>query len=243
MLAALEQTAQPLGVTEHKRLFRAFLYSDTGVGKTSLACHCVENRGIAVTSDSNWVVIEQYPEIAAKWDRVPFEGFSQIRAIVQAHEEGIGRWAEYDTLLWDPTSASVNAALRFSATKNNRDVETWDDYRVTANYLGDIVREISQSTLNAIYTAHLRFPNENDAKRQMYAVRPDMPQASYNEIARDVQLIGYLFRDKVGGTRKLQVEPTVKVTAKTQIPTIPEGIYDASEIPSLVTKWKQGNND
>jgi phage nucleotide-binding protein len=238
-LNELNATVQPMGVLEHRKLLRALFYADTGMGKTSLAVHCVENKGLMITNDSAWSVIERYPDIAPLWKRVRFEGFSQVRAIAEAHSEGIGEWAEYDTLLWDPCSASVNKMLRIVSSSQDREVEEWPDYRKVERYLTDTVDTLNATDMNIIYTAHLRFPTESDAKNKgLYAVRPSMPEASYNAIAREVQLIGYMFREGVGEKRKIQFQPTKRVTAKTQIPTINEGIYNSSEIPELIRKWK-----
>lgn len=238
VLDELNTTVQPMSVLEHERKLRAMFYADAGMGKTSLAVHLVENRGLAVTNDSAWSVIERYPDIAPKWDRVRFDGFSQIRSIVEAHAAGKERWAEYDTLLWDPCSASVNKMLRAVSTAKRREVEEWPDYRLVERYLIDTIDVLNASNLNIIYTAHVRFPNDNDAKKDMYAIRPNMPEASYFAIAREVQLIGYMFRENVGDKRKIQFQPTKRITAKTQIPTIDEGIYDADVIPELIRKWK-----
>lgn len=238
-LKELNKTVQPVGVQEQERLLRACFYADAGMGKTSLGVHCVGNKGLAITSDSAWTVINSYPEVAPKWDRIRFEGFSQVRAIAEAHIEGLDRWAEYDTLLWDTVSASVNNMLRVTASSKGREVEEWPDYRIVERYLTDTIEILNKTKLNIIYTAHLRFPTEADAKnKQLYAVRPSMPEASYLAIAREVNLVGYLTRDDVGKKRRIQVEPTKRVTAKTQIPSIPEGIYDASAIPEMIRTWK-----
>jgi phage nucleotide-binding protein len=228
-----------MGVLQQQRLLRALLYADTGIGKTSLAVKLVEHKGIAITNDSAWSVIEAYPDVAPLWDRVPFQGFSQVRSIAEAHMEGIEPWCLYDTLLWDPCSASVNKMLRMVSKAKGRETEEWPDYRLVESYLSETIDVLNSSQLNVIYTAHLRFPSEADAKNKgLYAVRPSMPEASYNAIAREVQLIGYMFREDVGESRKIQFQPTKRVTAKTQIPTIPEGIYNAKDIPGLIRKWK-----
>lgn len=211
------------------------------MGKTSLACRLVENRGLTLTADSNWVVIDRYPDISPKWERRPYGGFSQIEAIVEAHEEGIKPWCDFDTILWDPCSQAVNIEQRRAAKVFGREVEEWPDYRITANRLSDIIQLLNKSSFNVILTAHLRFPNDKDAEKGLYAVRPNMPEACYNIVAREVQLIGYMFRDDVGEKRKIQFQPTKRVTAKSQIPTIPEGVYNAEDVPALVRKWKYGN--
>ena len=216
------------------------MYGDTGIGKTSLAVHLVENKGLAITGDSAWSVIEKYPAIMPKWERVPFDGLNQVRKIAELHIAGHPRIREFDTLLWDPTSVGVNVMLRRAAIKNRVEVEGWPEYRYVERAMMDTVELLNKTDMNIIYTAHIRFPSEADAKRQLLAIRPNMPEACYNLIARECNAIGYMYREKRGAKRRIQFEGTTTVTAKSQIAGIEEDTYDVDEVPTLVSAWRGG---
>lgn len=247
-LDELETTLRPMSITSSRKLFRGFLYGPPGAGKTTLAAKCVENKGLAVTSDSAWVVIEKYPEIAKKWDRIPFDGFSQVRAICDAHNEGHPQFSQYDTLLWDPTSAAIDVMLRRTAETDPYDpkqnpaegIEGWPQYRKVERFLIDTIASLNSTQMNIIYTAHVRDPKESDLKkiRPVTYIRPTMPEACYLAISREVQMLGYMYKERKGAKRKIQLEGTSTEEAKCQIPTIPEDTYDVDLIPGLINKWK-----
>lgn len=245
-LAKLEQMGEPKTVHEERRLLRALLYGDPGAGKTTLAGQLVENKACLITADSGWVVLQKEPELAAKIHRYDFTGLRQIEAIAQAHGEGIEPWCTYDTLIWDTVSQSVNIVLRnlvsqrqYPKEQHDPEVEGRPHYRIVERALLDTVTILNKSKLNIIYTAHIRDPSQQDIDKKRFAIRPSMPEASYMVIAREVQLLGWVHKEVKGGVRQIQLEGTLKETAKCQIPTIPEATYPLSEIPELITAWKK----
>lgn len=244
--AELLRTAEGATTTANeKRLLRALFYGDFGSGKSTLALHCIENSAIWVTTDSAWVVIDKYPELKAKVTRFPFTGFSQIRSYCEAKEEGIEPWASADTLIWDTATgaveSSINHLLNALPTFNDQrhpDVPSWTHYGIVQRKLRETVDALSKSQYNVIYLGHIREPNEQDQAKKRFAIRANAPEASYNIIAREVQLLGWLYRETKESRRKIQFAGTLREQAKSQLSTIQETTYDLDQIPALVNKWK-----
>lgn len=246
--AELERIAQGSTTVAHeRRLLRALFYGDFGSGKSTTALKCIEDKGIWITTDSAWVVIDKYPELRDKVTRFPFTGFSQIRSFCEAKDEGIEPWASADTLIWDTATGSIKSTLnnflndprmKFS-DQRHPDVPSWTHYGIIERKLLETVDVLSKSQYNVIYLGHMREPNDQDREKKRFAVRANAPEASYNIIAREVQLIGWLFKEAQGGKRKIQFEGTLREQAKSQLSTITEMTYNLDQIPELVNQWKQ----
>jgi hypothetical protein len=252
MLEALERQRKPMSIAEEKRLFRGILYGDFGAGKTSLAAEIVRILGgdaCWITTDSAWVVLDKFPDLQEKIHRLPYTGFSQLRSIAQAHDEGIEPYSKFRTLVWDTVSTSTQNTLTklvekgeyFPSQQLSPELEGYPQYRMAERGMTKTVEALRNSQLNIIFIAHVRLPNENDEKKGKYAIRPNMPEASYKVIAQESQLIGYLHKPKKSDNRMLQVEGTLTEAAKSQIPTIPEATYKVESIPPLIHQWMSGN--
>lgn len=232
-------------VANERRLLRALFYGDFGSGKTTTALHCIEKKGIWITTDSAWVVIDKYPELKDKVIRFPFTGFSQIRSFCEAKDEGIEPWASADTLIWDTATGSIESTINYFLNtlpvfndQRHKDVPSWTHYGIVQRKLRDTVDVLSKSQYNVIYLGHIREPNEQDREKKRFAIRANAPEASYNIIAREVQLVGWLYKENRGDKRKIQFEGTLREQAKSQLSTIKEGTYDLDQIPELIKKWK-----
>jgi hypothetical protein len=247
-----------LSVWSDERLLRALFYGDFGAGKTTLASQIAYVLGsetsntALLTTDSNWTVIQNFPDVAKTIDRYDYEGLKQIQAMILAREQGIEPYCSYKTLIWDTASTGVDYSLRIinDATTGMFDtkhqihplVEGRPHYRILERGLRDTINILSKSTLNVIYTSHYREPSQNDKEdkvKKQFAISPNIPESSFKVIAGEVQLIGWVHKENKGSKRLVQFEGTLNETAKSQIPTISEKTYPATEIPELIKKWKE----
>ncbi len=246
-LEALNAIRAPVSIKDENRRARFLFYGDPGSYKTTLAAQLVENRGLLVSTDSAWVVLQGYPELTEKVERIPFEGFSQLRAICIAHTEGIEPYASFDTLILDTVSTMVQLVLRklvavrkYPKEQHDPEVEGWPHYRIVERALIDTIEVMNNSDLNIIYLAHVREPNDSDKEKvvKKYAIRPNMPEKSFMAVAQEVQLIGWMHRPDVKKPHQVQLQGSVAVTAKSQMATLQDSTYSVHQIPELVAKWK-----
>lgn len=259
LLAKLDQMAEekPMSSLQEPRYLRAMLYGDPGMGKTDLmakmahAATPLDQRMILISSDSAWVTILKYPEIAARTKKYNFDGFSQLKAIARAKIEGLPEYADLGTVMWDTVSRSVDRVLRnlvdgkrtnAAIAKQQLDplLEGYPHYRLAERALSETVELLNKAQMNVIYTAHLREPTEKDKDKGKAYIRPSMPEASFKVVAEEVALIGFLSKEARGNNRQIQLEGTKTVTAKSQISTIEEGVYDTNQIPPMIERWKNG---
>jgi len=244
MSVDLTGIGEEISLLEEKKLLRAMFYGDPGAGKTTLACHLVRNRGALVSSDSAWVVLHKYPEVAKKIVRYPFGNFRQVRAIVKGHREGIEPYRTYDTLVWDTASTAIQIMLRgavdankFATQQIHPSVEAWAHYRIIERALVETIEELNRSDLNIIYLAHVKDPSEADKEKQRFYIRPNMPEACFRAIHQETQVLGWLHKENQSGKRQIQLAGTMKVAAKSQISTLPEATYTTQEVITNLQEW------
>ena len=246
-LDKLRSMGDPVSALHEPRLIRSFFYGDPGVGKTDLVARIVDTlklKPIWLTTDSGWTTMLNYPYVAQETWRIPYDSFGHIRLLVEAHDEGIEPFCNYDTLVWDTASTGINLTLRelvkttpFPKEQYHKDIECRGHYRLVESKLKDTVDMLKDSKLHVMYTAHIRDPTDEDKGKKRFAIRPAGPEASYKVIAQEVNLIGWIYKETRGSERLIQFEPTLAETAKTQISAIKEGTYKANDLPALLDKW------
>jgi AAA domain-containing protein len=253
--AELEKMAQAESMSslQEPRFFRGLLYADPGGGKTDLSIKMAHvltppDQWIQlISSDSAWVTVLKYPDIAARTKKVDFDGFSQVKSIAQAKIEGIPGYENLGTVLWDTVSRSVDRMLRrlvdakkYPNQQIDPMLEAYPHYRLAERSLSETVELLNKAKMNVIYTAHVREPTEKDKEKGKQYIRPSMPEASFKAVAEEVAFIGWLYKEARGNRRQIQLEGTKTVTAKSQISTIPEGTYNNDDIPAMLENWKNG---
>lgn len=248
LVSELNKMQEPLSVAEMPRKYKILIYGEPGSGKTELAGHLMNldsGPSCLVSTDSAWITLLKNEEVAKKVTRYPYEGFSQLRAIAQAAIEGIEPYCNYETLVWDTVSTAIDLTVaklvvgKKLGDQRDPDIASWSHYGLAANALRPTIEALNKAPFNVIYVAHVRTPSDDDRKKLIFAIRPNTPEACFKQLSQEVQMIGWLNKEKAGGKRVLQVEGTNTVTGKSQVFTIPEGTYPVEDIPGLIDQWKK----
>lgn len=254
-LEKLKSIGGPRTLADVQKLVRAYVYGDPGVGKTDFfvkICRELNLSPIWVTADSGYSTVLKYPDVAERTYFTNFDSFSQLRLLAQAHDEGHEPFCNYDTLIWDTVSTSVNNTLRELVkikplSQDNKPItvrelgdpslaiEAWGHYRMVESLMKTLVPVLNKSGMHIFYSAHIRDPTDKDKEKKRFAIRPAGPEATYRVIAQEANLLGWLYKE--GKERLIQFEPTLRETAKTQIPTIQEKTYKVTEVPELLNKY------
>lgn len=228
-----ENTPQPLSGEVNR--FRFMLYGDEGIGKSTFALRLIQQRGLWLTADSTWSVALT-DEFLPKVDRIPWTRLSQIPIIAERFKNST---YTHDLLIPDPTSTALGDALiRFVDKKKlgdqrDPDLPSYGHYYLImkeAQRMATILREVP---CDIIYICHV----ENDK----VPIRPNMNDKAAKAFYRECNLIGYMSR-RSGERRTVQLESTSQIVAKTQIPGIPEGTYDAEDLILRLKEWKHARH-
>lgn len=236
-------------LTEHEKYLRAMFYGEPGIGKTTLTGKILEVLGgdtAYFSTDSNWVVLRDNEAVASRITKWDYEGLWQIQDFLDFRKQGKEPFASFKNLVIDTISTAMDTSLRATLKVVDKQhevhpgVEGWAHFRLLSRSARDIVRALKGSDLNIIYLAHVKDPNpEAKDLREKLSSRPNMPKATYYAFAQEVQLIGWLHRQELNGPIEIQVQPTARTAAKSQISTIKPQIYKVEEIPALIREWKE----
>lgn len=247
----LQQERQAVSVADTKTLLRAMYYGDFDSGKTDLVAKTVKalgGRAMLYYTDSGWTTLQKYPEIAENIDILSFESFTQIRTFAVAHMQGLEPFCNYNTLIWDTASTGCYNTLRklvanikVPSEQKHPDYEGWTHYGLLKGGIRDLVEDLTKSNLNIIYTAHYAEPSKTEKEERVeksYAIRPNIPEATFKLFAQECNLMGWLWKEKDGDARQITFEGTMRRVAKSQLPGIDERTYKVDQIPELIKKWQ-----
>ena len=220
---------QPRPLEGEINRYRLLLYGDHGIGKSRVALDLVRRKGLWLTADSTWTMALT-DEWKSKIDRIPWELLSQIPTISGRLKSGE---LDYDLAILDPTSTVLGEALVKFVDKYKLGAQRapnlpeYGHYYMVKREAETLVKAMREVPCDVVYVCHTKEDRN----------RPNMNEEAAKALYRECNLIGYMSRgtDKI---RRIQLEPTSGTIAKTQIPGIPEGTYEASKFISMLRDWK-----
>lgn len=240
--------------------FKGMIYGESGVGKTILALQVAQaitpsNMKIAyLDTVEGWVSALNHPGLTARCIRMPYQGLSQIAAIVQAIDEKVEPFDKVGCLIIDEASTvsrldlDVALKVRANTTKDkDADAPTWPDMNINTHRMRMSMLDLLSKDVHVVLTSHIR--EDADKRTGKVITRPDfMPQIS-KSIREMVHLVGHMSAEvsatdegEIKYDRTIQVYPTASVVAKTRISGL--GIYaSAEELCTAIPEWLQGKRE
>jgi hypothetical protein len=221
------------------------LYGDLGNCKTSTACSMVGERGLLLSSDNSWKVLQKprHSELLTRIKVIPLEGLDQFPYI---------DFNGYDTIIWDTVSQSIDEFLDLLydeadwggkyrdqiVTKNPKlkkmNIETLApvDYRVTRDTTRPIFNRLFKETeAHIIFTSQFVDPIPGLSANQQK--RPSIPSATFKTIGTRADIIGHCKLINNKGT--VDVTNGISQLGKSRL----EGIEGNMAIDSFVKKYKE----
>lgn len=253
--ALLTKMPQPL--FDPPTYLKAILYGDFGKHKTVTASSL--GKTLVLAGDPGWVSIKNHPDIWKNVTVLPFVGFRQIDALSLALYHQFGEYADYDTFVVDPLAlvqenyvddllraGKFNKDTRPTFTVTNpkagedlvvKELPGRDDYHAAKNVLRDPCRTLMAAPLNVIFIAHERDPSEDEIKKGNRRLRPDVTEALYKVVSRDVHLIGRTFVNN-SKQRVVDFNGTERQAGKSRIAILNDKQILAEQFPKAIKKWQ-----
>ena len=221
----------------------SMLYGPPGTGKTTLsmglAQKLAQGRRIAyVDSADGWVSLEDFPSLRANTDRIAFEEYSDLMTLAGQLALPKAKRAkqfqkDYGVVILDELSSMADAVLDVVlrerlGTKDGEIPEVvpeWSDYFPQKELIRKAVLAFHAiEGLHVIVTAHAK---EKLDHRKVKVTRPDFPDKLLGELQKIMHITGYVSAEtgmksgEVQYTRRIQIQPTALIEAKTRLRGLP----------------------
>jgi hypothetical protein len=231
----------------------ALLYGPPGTGKTTLAMGLAQKLAagrdiIYVDSADGWVSLEDFPGLLANTHRVAFEEYSDLMglsgqlALPPAKRVKAFQQLDVAVIVLDELSSMadtvLDTVLRERLGTKDEDipdvVPEWSDYFPQKELIRKAVLAFHGiDGLHVISTAHAK---EKVDHRKVKVTRPDFPDKLLGELQKIMHVTGFVSSEtgmksgEVQYTRRIQIQPTALIEAKTRI----RGLPYRMELPTFV---------
>jgi len=253
MFDALLETMVPMD--DERPNAKILIYGDSGVGKTVLAASA-GNKVLWIDSTDGWVSLMNHPELRAKCHRMKYQGLSQIDTLCDAIDAGVEPFASFDTIVVDELSSiavmDLDRVLESRSKKQadkDPNVPTQPDFFANTERMRRAVTRLIQLPMNVILVSHVR--EDKDERTGRTYIRPSFTPKLRTTIKQMCHIVGHLTvmevvnkdNDTVEYLRKLQVQPTLSIDAKTRIGGL-DPIIENPDLGKIITEWQEsGGNE
>lgn len=249
-LETLDSLIVPLDLTKIK--FKWLLYGGSGVGKTVEAMEVAQRitpddkRILFIDTGEGWVSLENHPQLKRRTDRMLYTGLAQFETLVSAIQEGVERYTDYGTVVFDEFSTSAKKFLHVVLDATNVNYLTGAP---EFKHWGILSRNVEQTiwqllelkeTHNLIFIAHER--TKEDQRTKIWHTEPSFMESLGATVRENVHVVSRMTASVENRTgvpkykRELQVHPTKMITAKSRVGGL-EILVPPSKFNDRVVDW------
>lgn len=198
---------------------KVMLYSEPGVGKTTLAATAPNpliidvERGTRVLQNKDVDVLE-------------YVSIEQVEKVIDYAVKGDPAFAKYDTFVFDSLSEMQRRILDQQLNKASKAIGTpvykadWEMWGQNTQRLRTLMSRFRDINKHIIVTAQAKQDKDEASGIMMW--RPDLTPRLASTVTGLFDIVGY-YRIDSKGERILQVQPTKTIVAKTRV-TLPKEI-------------------
>lgn len=238
--------------------YKGFLYGEYGVGKTTFCGMLTHKKTLVIHADRNYAVLKKLPQAVDKIDLMPYTGLSQLEAVAKAITEGLTiggiDYSEYELVVIDTISQIQEEYLdwlydnyewkgnhRESASPTSRGLDELSsiglpDYKVTRDKMRKPIKALIKAPCDVIFVAHLREPSAMELAKGKMVRRPTLTEAVFKLIAREVNWMGLMERDK--SEIKIQFATDRKTVSKSSIEGLENKTLTVDETIKVLNEFK-----
>lgn len=221
-------------VTETRPTLKVLIYSDPGMGKSTLLGTATNNLIIDV--EQGLASLNNHPDLLADNVKViPYKTFDGLELIVDTLAQRPDELSDIETLSIDSASELHKRGLaevtdrewRRNPISNNRYVAETEQHTENNEHIRRLVSSLRDLPLNLILTAHSRTIEPKGRPSKTF---PDFSEKLANTLAGIMDIVGYMYMKEVDGEmrRILRLHSDGNITAKTRIGGYPEEMIDPS---------------
>lgn len=237
-------------IEEEVPYLRVMLYGDSGQGKTVLATTFGE-RILYLDSADGWVSLRNHPDLAAKCQRVPYQGLSQIDTMTDMIKAG--ELSEFDTVIVDEASTiatfdldTVLAARSKKDPSKDPNVPTQPDFFANTERCRRSFMGLLKAPIHVIFVAHMR--EDKDDRTGVVTKRPAFSPKLRATVEQNMHLVAHMTAQErrsdseVQYDRFIQTLPSRGINAKSRIGGLPYKVKNPnlSELLSDFQLLKEG---
>ena len=209
------------------------LYGESGVGKTKEAMEIAQaitppdKKILFVDSHVGWQTLLNHPELQRRTVRIPWENVAQQQAIIQMIDKKAGRFADFETIVFDEYSSmakkdldKVVAARAGDNSGKSDDVGTQPDFYYNTERMRRLMEDMFNLNLNLIVVAHMRYDKDNrGVEREGPAFMPKLSTTlrEMSSVVAKMTATQVTVNDEAIYERMLQVHPTARTIAKCRV--------------------------
>lgn len=222
-------------LADDKRLtFKGLLYGESGVGKTVEAVKMAKiitppgKKILFIDTSDGWVSLMNHPGLMEDVVPMEYQALAQYEAIVEALKEGIGKFGEVATIVFDEISTTAKRDM-VSVAKGTKlgefEAPEFKHYNIATRRMENVLTKLLElrESHNLIFVSHMKI--RKNKQTEIEKREPSVMPAFGETLKESLHVVAFMSADIKHGEKdstaryvwKMQVHPSKSTVAKTRI--------------------------